>query len=206
MLLGSAGAATCWALERALRDLGAIGEEATEPLPGDELVVAPVHSGTQAVTIDAAPAEVWPWLVQMGCGRAGWYAIDHVDNAGRPSADAINPEWQRLEVGDRVDAVPGGRIAFPVEQIEQGRSLVFGGPIAAGSGRPVSAPGARGGFSWVFVLRETRTGGTRLLARARRSAGGPWYEAPARLVWTLGHVPMQRIQLLRLRSRAATPH
>lgn len=201
-LLGMTGAATCCALERGLRDLGASGGEARERLPGDHLVPAPVHSATQAISVDASPAGVWPWLVQMGCGRAGWYAIDRFDNAGRPSASAVHPEWQQLAVGDLVDAVPGGRIGFPVEILEPERALVFGGPVRGATREPVRAPGARGEFSWAFVLRDAPGGATRLLVRARRSAGGPLYEAPARLLWTLGHVPMQQVQLRRLRARA----
>ena len=70
-------------------------------MPGDEIAPRPIFNATRAVTIDASPAAIWPWLVQIGYGRAGWYsAMDWFDNAGVPSADRIVPALQRLEVGD----------------------------------------------------------------------------------------------------------
>ncbi|HEY6689139.1 MAG TPA: hypothetical protein VI094_23345 [Propionibacteriaceae bacterium] len=52
-----------------------------------------------AVTIEAPPERVWPWLVQMGYDRAGWYSWDRLDNGGRPSVDRIYPEWQEVKLG-----------------------------------------------------------------------------------------------------------
>ena len=81
---------------------GATDEEVTGTYPGAELVPDGERSGAMAVTIDAPPNQVWPWLVQMGGDRGGWYSWDHLDNAGRPSARAVHPEWQDLAVGDYV--------------------------------------------------------------------------------------------------------
>lgn len=89
-------------------------EEVSRPLPGDEVIPRPTGSATHAITIDAPPDQVWPWLVQMGCGRAGWYSYDFVDNRGRHSATTINPAWQHLAIGDVMPAVPGTRDAFVV--------------------------------------------------------------------------------------------
>jgi hypothetical protein len=55
-----------------------------------------------AVGIDAPGDQVWPWLVQMGGNRGGWYSWDRVDNGGRPSATEVHPQWQDLSVGDYV--------------------------------------------------------------------------------------------------------
>ena len=55
-----------------------------------------------AVTIDAPPDQVWPWLVQMGGDRGGWYSWDHLDNAGGPSAQRVHPEWQDIALGGYV--------------------------------------------------------------------------------------------------------
>ena len=74
---------------------GATAEEVATIYPGDELV--PDADGsvfTMATTLPAPPDKVWPWLVQMGFGRAGWYSWDRLDNAGNPSADRIVPEWR----------------------------------------------------------------------------------------------------------------
>jgi hypothetical protein len=64
---------------------GATDEEVTRPLPGDQLMTRTGFSATRAITIAARPEHIWPWLVQLGSGRAGWYAIDRIDNAGCPA-------------------------------------------------------------------------------------------------------------------------
>jgi len=81
---------------------GATDEEVAGPYPGAELVPDGERGPTMAVTIDAPPDQVWPWLVQMGGDRGGWYSWDHLDNAGRPSAHRVHPEWQDLARGDHV--------------------------------------------------------------------------------------------------------
>jgi len=88
---------------------GATDAEISGPYPGAELVPGGERSGAMAVTIDAPPDRVWPWLVQMGWDRGGWYSWDLLDNAGRPSAQAIHPEWQDLTVGDSLDFWAPGR-------------------------------------------------------------------------------------------------
>jgi hypothetical protein len=81
---------------------GASDAEVAVPMPGDELVPRSSFTATRAVTIDAPPEAVWPWLVQLGCRRAGWYTYDLFDNAGYSSANRILPEHQNLKVGDWV--------------------------------------------------------------------------------------------------------
>jgi len=78
------------------------------------MIPHPIGSATHAITIDVPPDQVWPWLVQMGCDRAGWYSYNFVDNGGRPSATSINPAWQHLAIGDVTPCVPGARDAFVV--------------------------------------------------------------------------------------------
>lgn len=78
---------------------GASDEEVTGPFPVPELVPEGKRSPTMAATIDAASEQVWPWLVQMGGDRGGWYSWDRLDNAGQRSATEIHPEWQDLDVG-----------------------------------------------------------------------------------------------------------
>ena len=79
--------------------------EANKPLAGDELVPVPSAVETRAITIDAPPAAVWPWLVQMGYGRGGWYSYDQLDMRGT-SATKILPEYQAIAVGDIVPTSP----------------------------------------------------------------------------------------------------
>ena len=78
---------------------GATPAEVSRALPSDDLVPDPTFNATRAITLDAPPAQVWPWLVQMGLTRAGWYSYDLLDNLGRPSARRILPELQELQPG-----------------------------------------------------------------------------------------------------------
>ena len=73
--------------------------ERVRSLPGDELLPEAVGSFTHAITIRRPRREIWPWLIQMGAGRAGWYSYDFIDNGRQPSAKRIVPELQHLEVG-----------------------------------------------------------------------------------------------------------
>lgn len=107
---------------------GASGEEAVRPLPGDERTPDPRVQSTRAITIDAPPDRVWPWIVQMGMGRAGFYTHEWVERplggyyAEGHSATRIHPEFQDLKVGDLVDY--GGGNLVPVYEIEPLKHLV----------------------------------------------------------------------------------
>jgi predicted CoA-binding protein len=103
------------------RRWGATDAEAHGVLPGDDLVPG-ASSTTRAIAIAAPPAAVWPWIVQIGWGRAGWYSYDWIDNDGRPSAGSIVPEWQDLAVGDRIPMTPD--IGFVVRELAPPNVLV----------------------------------------------------------------------------------
>ena len=115
-----------------------------------------------AVTIAAAPEYVWPWLVQMGSGRGGWYSYDWVDNDGRPSATQIIPEFQNLAVGDIMPSLPGATDQFVVAAIEPFRDLVL--TVRAADGTIL--------VSWEFFLGAIEGPHTRLLVRGR--VGTQW--------------------------------
>jgi hypothetical protein len=100
---------------------GATDEEVTRTMPGDELIPG-AGSATRAITIAATPADVWPWLVQIGYGRAGWYSYDWIDSDLRRSADRVLPECQNLEVGDKILMMP--EMGFVVDSIDEPRSIV----------------------------------------------------------------------------------
>src|SRR5512135_2927391 len=68
---------------------GATDEEVRGPMPGDEIVPRAPFNATRAITIAAPPDSVWPWIVQLGYRRAGWYTYDLLDNAGYESADQV---------------------------------------------------------------------------------------------------------------------
>lgn len=191
---------------RPLRNLGATCAERGAFLPGDEIVPSAKGRSTMAITIDAPPSAVWPWLVQMGCDRGGFYSWDRLDNGGRPSATAIRPEWQTLEVGDRVLSTPGGGWWFTVERLEPERVLVLRSSIDVGGRRQFDPSGPPPRFFsdsiWAFVLQEFPDGKTRLLVRSfgvtRPRALGVVNVA----FWDAAHVVMQLRQLRNLKRRA----
>lgn len=150
----------------------ASAEEQRRRLPGDELVPYPKWTITHAITIKAPPEAVWPWVVQMGSGRAGWYAYDLIDNGGVPSARRIVPELQHVAVGDVMPTLPGARDAFILSEVIPERALVLVVPLqpnAAGSAAvpDPSAPVAR--VNWAIVLEPMDGGHTRLITRNRIS-------------------------------------
>jgi hypothetical protein len=106
---------------------GATPSDLTRVMAGDSLLVNPTYSGTMAVTVDAAPEHIWPWLVQIGYQRGGLYSYDWLDRLfgylDRPSATRILPEFQNLAVGD---TIPLGRgPSWPVAAIVPNRALVL---------------------------------------------------------------------------------
>ncbi|HET9253364.1 MAG TPA: hypothetical protein VFP58_14715, partial [Candidatus Eisenbacteria bacterium] len=101
--------------------------ENSEPLPGDDLLPDAADQLTHTVDVAATPERIWPWLVQMGCQRAGFYSIDVLDNAAKRSAREIHPELQRLRVGELIPATPDGDAGFEVLRIKRPHALVFGG-------------------------------------------------------------------------------
>jgi hypothetical protein len=142
-------------------------EEVCRPLPGDEVIPHPIGSATHTITIDVPPDQVWPWLVQMGCDRAGWYSYDFVDNGGRRSASTINPAWQDLALGDVMPCVPGARDAFMVIDFTPCNMLLLGVPVVTTAGGASKTPASVHTYysSWVHVLEEMPAHHTRLITR-----------------------------------------
>lgn len=170
--------------------------ERTRALPGDELIRDPIASLTHAITIQRPPHGVWPWLVQMGADRAGWYSYDFIDNGRRPSADRVVPALQTVAVGNLFPAVPGASDGFHVLAVETARHLVLGW-------RP--APGTAPIMTWAFVLEWRTDTTTRLIVRARGGREYPFYGLPPWLgkpFIRFGHFVMQRKQLLGIAWRA----
>ena len=124
--LGAAGLGAVAAFELRVhpmwRSWGVDPDEVVMTLPGDDLVPEPLMSDTRGLTIDAPPADVWPWLVQMGYGRAGWYSYDALDMRGH-SVRTIVPEWQELAPGGAMPTDPAG--GFQVKVVEPGEALVL---------------------------------------------------------------------------------
>lgn len=131
---------------------GSTEEEARRAMPGDEVVQHPSFDATRAVTIAAPRDCIYPWLVQIGVGRAGWYSYDLLDNLGRRSAEVILPEHQRLNIGDIVPMSPDGRQGMKVLDYHPDEWLLWW-------------DGA-GNSTWVWGLHP-QEGTTRLVTRVR---------------------------------------
>jgi hypothetical protein len=99
-------------------------------MPGDERIAKPSFIATRAVTIAAPPKEAWPWIVQLGYDRAGWYSYDLFDNAARPSADRVLPQFQQIRSGDWVpmSSTVNETTAFKVKGFELHRWLLWAKP------------------------------------------------------------------------------
>ena len=164
----------------------------TRVMAGDSLLVDPTYSGTMAVTINASPEHIWPWLVQIGYRRGGLYSYDWLDRLfgylDRPSATRILPEFQRLAVGD---AIPLGRgPSWPVAAIEPCRALVLD-------------MRNMGGFDWVwqfglYPLDEKRT---RLVSRSCVRTKRVWARLFTYVIEPAGFL-MTRRMLLGIKQRA----
>jgi hypothetical protein len=102
---------------------GATDEEVARAMPGDEIQQKPIFNATRAVTINARPEQIWPWLVQIGYLRAGWYGYDWIDNDTIASADRIIPQLQHLKVGDDLPIWKGNN--YKVVAVEPNRFLVW---------------------------------------------------------------------------------
>ena len=166
---------------------GATPEEVDRPLPGDDLVARPTFNATRAISIKAPPEQVWPWLVQVGLGRAGWYSYDLLDNLGRPSSRRILPELQRLAPGDIVPMGPGEGQGIPVQALDPPRTMVWGTP---------------GDSSWVWQLDPRADGSTRLITRIRSRIRLTPTSVLFNLLFEVADFWMLRRMMLNLRDRA----
>jgi hypothetical protein len=170
---------------------GATPDEIARPLPGDELLVTADIVSTRAVTIDAPPDAIWPWLVQMGSGRGGAYTYDRIENLfglGMRSADEILPQFQDVKVGDEMQLGPN-RPMMRVEVLDPERVFTI--------------RFEDGNWVWIFAL-FAESGATRLVSRNRIAT--PNASALTRLFNLLlmepGSLVMERKMLLGIKHRA----
>ncbi|MDO8362698.1 MAG: hypothetical protein Q7V88_07365 [Actinomycetota bacterium] len=168
------------------RTAGTIADERAARLPGDQLVTHPMMITNHAITIDAPPADVWPWLAQMGWHRGGWYTSAWVDRlffpANWPSADHLEPQLQQIGLGSWIpDGPPASRCGFFVRALQPSHHLVLHSTKHL---PPEFADRFTAwiDWSWAFVLHDVPGGHTRFQFRSRLRVG-PWWLAT--LYWAV---------------------
>ncbi|MGZ3497484.1 MAG: hypothetical protein ACXWNK_15645 [Vulcanimicrobiaceae bacterium] len=191
---------------------GATDKEMTSPYPGADLIPDGKRSGTMAVTIKAPPAKVWPWLVQMGYRRAGWYSWDYLDNFGRRSADRIHPEWQNISVGDVLVGPDASTLenAWEVAALVPEHFLGLRASFDLLRGRRFNPSKARPRYYtdslWGFLLEELPGSQTRLVVSGYWSLQPRWLQDLLSFIfleWT--HWIMQTRQFANLKRRTELP-
>jgi hypothetical protein len=171
---------------------GATDGEIAASYSADELVPFPAVSYTRAITVNASPEEIYPWLVQMGAEKGGMYSYSwfetNVLQCELVNADRIHEEWQDLKVGDKVKMCPGedwGPPAYEVAFMETNQALVIG-----------HQEKGKWGDIWQFILVPQANGTTRLVTRSRDMKSGVWN------VIRPGVFIMERAMLLGIKERA----
>jgi hypothetical protein len=185
---------------------GATEKELSAEYPGGDIVGGGRRGATMATTINVPPEQVWPWLVQMGCTRAGWYSWDCLDNGGAPSAERIHPEWQHVALGDHLPSSPSAKVWFEVAALEPQRFLALRASLDL-RGRPYDPRGARprcySDSLWAFLLEELPGSRTRLVVSGYGSARPRAITAIVDAIfWEPAHWIMQVRQFANLSRRA----
>jgi hypothetical protein len=166
---------------------GATSDEITRTLPGDELVAEPTFNATRAITIAARPDHIWPWLLQVGVTRAGWYSYDLLDNLARPSAREVITELQQVAVGDVVPLSPDGKQGVHILALDLPRSMLWG-----------TLPNT----TWLWACEPRADGTTRLVTRIRSHYRWLSPSIAFSMLVEFADIWMIRKMLLNLRERA----
>jgi len=174
---------------------GSTGVERNIRLPGDEVLPDAENMGTKAISIRATPEEIWPWIAQMGVGRAGMYSYDWIDRiigsgdaVDGHSATVIHPELQERSVGDLMVFHPPSGLAYTVAKVSAPRLIVY-------QGRSLSH------VTWTFYLLPNDDG-TRLITRWRGATSTGTAEAFANAVFGTMDFVMEQRMLTRIKELA----
>ena len=149
-------------------------DDKKKPLAGDDILPNVRYADTDHINIEAPPAMVWRYLMQLGCDRAGWYSIDWLDHGGVPSTDHIVEAWGDRKAGDHLSATPKQDSFFEVYQVESQKHFVIGGEAEL-MGGPFKT-------TWAFVLEPIGEDATHLVVRAKIECSARWAE------WFMGNI------------------
>jgi hypothetical protein len=172
---------------------GATTEEIHGSIVGDNLCRDATLIATRSITISAPPKDVFPWIRQMGFGRAGWYSYDWIDNLGRKSATKVHEEWQSVESGDKI---PSGPISFTAAIVEAPRHFVL-------EIKSLGKKSPKLHFTLAYELREDPQG-TRLVTRMRSHIKLPFGSLFERFILGPGDGIMLRRQLLTINRHVSS--
>jgi len=170
---------------------GATKTELSLSLPGDELVKRPDFNATRGIAIQAAPGQIFPWIVQIGSRRAGWYSIDRIDNAGIRSSWEILPEFQRLEQGQFIPFTPDQKQGMWVHSFEKDWFILW--------------EDKKGNASWLWYLIPVSPGETRLLTRLRTRYDWKSIWILYYLIYDIGDIVMMSKCMKGIRKRSERP-
>jgi hypothetical protein len=202
LVLDTLSAVPIWAASPLLRPWhmrwGAAQAEVAGPMPGDDIVPRAQFNATRAISIARPPQDVWPWIVQLGYRRAGFYTYDLVDNAGERSADRIIDEYQDVKVGDLIPMFHeshGLAIAYRVDSFQVNDWMLW-------VHRPHEdeAPDS----TWSWRLTPLPGGGTRLVTRMKQDYrwSTPWLAIFNLILMEFGDFAMERRMLNGIKARA----
>ena len=157
-------------------------------LAGDDIVLKPHFIATRAITIDAPPDQVWPWIIQIGSNRAGWYSLDQIDNAGVPSTEEILPEFQKIELDYFIPFTPDQKNGMWVKEFRHPEYILWWDH--------------KGNGTWGWYLQPGDRGHTRLITRLRTryDFSFPW--VIYYLIYDFGDIVMMRKCMLGIKGRA----
>jgi hypothetical protein len=167
---------------------GATKAELTRAMPGDEDVPAPSFDATRGVTVHAPPEAIYPWIVQIGMTRAGWYSYDLLDNLARPSARQLLPEHQKIHVGQLIPMSPDGKYGVYVKEFKENEWILWNDQ--------------EGDTTWFWGLYPDGENRTRLVTRVRMKYHWNSPAALFNLLVEFGDLPMMRKCLLGIKERA----
>jgi hypothetical protein len=167
---------------------GATKEEAALPLIGDDIVKTTHFVATRAVTIDAAPPEVWKWIIQIGSARAGWYSHDWMDNAGVPSSREILPEFQKIENDYFIPFTPDQKNGLWVKEYQEPDHILWWDK--------------KGNATWLWHLTAIEHNKTRLITRLRTKYDFTFPWVIYYILYDIGDIIMMSKCMLGIKERA----
>jgi hypothetical protein len=169
---------------------GATDDEIKRAMPGDDIVSETSFNATRAVTIHAPVENIYPWIVQMGLNRAGWYSYDLLDNLARKSAEIIMLEYQNLKIGDLIPMSPDGKYGIWVKDFRKNQWMLWWDK--------------NGDTSWVWVIYSEGDNLCRLVTRVRMKYRWLSFSAIFNLLIEFFDLPMMRKCMLGIKMRSET--